>query len=68
MSNTYLVGEQTKRRIFKESKKLFYKKGFTETKSNREVLLPKQYVIRFWSSDSDMEKSSSDSNLPQLHY
>lgn len=31
MSNTYLVGEQTKRRIFKESKKLFYKKGFTET-------------------------------------
>lgn len=31
MSNTYLAGEQTKRRIFKESKKLFYKKGFTET-------------------------------------
>ncbi|MDE6760910.1 MAG: TetR/AcrR family transcriptional regulator [Lachnospiraceae bacterium] len=31
MSNTYLVGEQTKRRIFKESKKLFYKKGFIET-------------------------------------
>lgn len=31
MSNTYLTGEQTKRKIFKESKKLFYKKGFTET-------------------------------------
>ena len=31
MSNTYLSGEQTKRRILKESKKLFYKYGFTET-------------------------------------
>lgn len=31
MSNTYLAGEQTKRKIFKESKKLFYKNGFTET-------------------------------------
>lgn len=31
MSNTYLTGEQTKRKIFKESKKLFYKNGFTET-------------------------------------
>lgn len=31
MANTYLVGEQTKRKIFKESKKLFYKKGFDET-------------------------------------
>ncbi|MCM1158557.1 MAG: TetR family transcriptional regulator [Bacteroidales bacterium] len=31
MSNTYLAGEQTKRKIFKESKKLFYKNGFDET-------------------------------------
>lgn len=31
MSNTYLAGEQTKRRILKESKKLFYKNGYTET-------------------------------------
>lgn len=31
MSSTYLVGEQTKRKIFRESKKLFYKKGFAET-------------------------------------
>lgn len=31
MPNTYLVGEQTKRRIFKESRKLFLKKGFFET-------------------------------------
>lgn len=31
MSDTYLVGEQTKRRIFKESRKLFYKKGFADT-------------------------------------
>lgn len=31
MSNTYLSGEQTKRRILKESKRLFYKYGFTET-------------------------------------
>lgn len=31
MSNTYLAGEQTKRNILRESKKLFYKKGYTET-------------------------------------
>ncbi|MCM1499900.1 MAG: TetR/AcrR family transcriptional regulator [Clostridium sp.] len=31
MSNTYLSGEQTRRRILKESKKLFYKYGYTET-------------------------------------
>lgn len=31
MSNTYLTGEQTKRNILRESKKLFYKKGYTDT-------------------------------------
>ena len=31
MANTYLAGEQTKRNILRESKKLFYKKGYTET-------------------------------------
>lgn len=31
MSNTYLAGEQTKYRILKESRKLFFKNGFTET-------------------------------------
>ncbi len=31
MSNTYLAGEQTKRNILRESKKLFYKKGYIET-------------------------------------
>ncbi len=31
MSNTYLAGEQTKRNILRESKKLFYKKGYTDT-------------------------------------
>ena len=31
MSNTYLAGEQTKRNILRESKKLFYKKGYAET-------------------------------------
>ena len=31
MATTYLAGEQTKRTILKESKKLFYKKGYTET-------------------------------------
>ncbi|MGN0154999.1 MAG: TetR/AcrR family transcriptional regulator [Lachnospiraceae bacterium] len=34
MSNTYLTGEQTKRRILKESKKLFYKNGFHDTTYN----------------------------------
>lgn len=31
MSTTYLVGEQTKRKIFKVSRQLFYKQGFDET-------------------------------------
>lgn len=31
MATTYLVGEQTKRRIFKISRQLFYKKGYAET-------------------------------------
>lgn len=31
MSNTYIAGEQTKRNILRESKKLFYKKGYTST-------------------------------------
>lgn len=31
MANTYLTGEQTRRRILKESKKLFYKNGFQNT-------------------------------------
>lgn len=31
MSNTYIVGEQTKENILKESKKLFYEKGYTKT-------------------------------------
>lgn len=31
MSNTYLTGEKTKRKILKESKKLFFKNGFTDT-------------------------------------
>lgn len=31
MSNTYLAGEQTKRNILRESKKLFYKRGYTDT-------------------------------------
>ena len=31
MATTYLAGEQTKRTILRESKKLFYKKGYTET-------------------------------------
>lgn len=34
MANTYLAGEQTKRNILRESKKLFYKKGYTETTYN----------------------------------
>lgn len=34
MSTTYLVGEQTKRIILKESRKLFYKYGFAETTYN----------------------------------
>lgn len=31
MATTYLVGEQTKRKIFKISRQLFYKKGYDET-------------------------------------
>lgn len=31
MSTTYLVGEQTKRKIFKVSRQLFYKQGYDET-------------------------------------
>lgn len=31
MANSYLVGEQTKGKILKESRKLFYRKGYTET-------------------------------------
>lgn len=31
MPNTYLAGEQTKRKILKESRKLFYKNGFIQT-------------------------------------
>lgn len=31
MSNTYIVGEQTKRNILEESKKLFYENGYTNT-------------------------------------
>lgn len=31
MSTTYLVGEQTKRRIFEISRQLFYKQGYDET-------------------------------------
>ena len=31
MSTTYLAGEQTKRKILKESRKLFYKNGFPKT-------------------------------------
>lgn len=31
MANTYTVGEQTKRKILEESKKLFYANGFTAT-------------------------------------
>lgn len=31
MASTYLAGEQTKRNILRESKKLFYKKGYTDT-------------------------------------
>lgn len=34
MADSYLVGEQTKQKIFKESRKLFYKKGFVETTYN----------------------------------
>lgn len=34
MANTYLVGEQTKRTILRESRKLFYKYGFEETTYN----------------------------------